>query len=99
MTSLIPLFSLILILNFLVIIKINYLSELLNIVDKPDGILKKHKEKVFLMGGPIIYLNLSIIFIFALFNKNFNEFFFYFNSYYEFIIFYIISSFFFSLVL
>lgn len=95
MSNLVFFLSFILILNFFIIIKINFLSELLNIVDKPDGILKKHKKKVFLMGGPIIFLNLTLVFLFTIFDNNFNEYFFYFNSYNQFIIFYFLSTCFF----
>ena len=95
MNSLIFFFSLIISLNFLIIYKINYLSKILNIVDKPDGVLKKHSKKVFLMGGPIIFLNLSVLFIFFLIDKNFEKYFFHLNFYSEFIIFYFMSTCFF----
>lgn len=95
MTSLIFYFSLIIFLNLIVFYKINYLSNIFNVVDKPDGKLKKHKKEVFLMGGPIIFLNLSTIFIVNLFDKNIEIDLFYFNFHKEFIIFYLISSCFF----
>ena len=53
--------------NFIIYKNVNSLSSLLNLVDKPDGKLKKHSKDVFLIGGPIIFFNLSVIFLFIFF--------------------------------
>ena len=58
------LFVLLFFLNMILLLNINYISKFLNIIDKPDKFLKKHKKDTFLMGGPIIFFNLSIVFLY-----------------------------------
>jgi len=48
-------------LNTFIILKIQKLSKIINIFDKPDNILKKHKSKVALIGGVILAFNLILI--------------------------------------
>ena len=62
-----------LIINFIIYKNINSISSLFNLVDKPDDHLKKHSNNVFLMGGPIIFFNLSIIFLLIFLSENFKE--------------------------
>ena len=47
-------FSILLINNFLIFIKLKKLSKIINIFDKPDKHLKKHKSNVPLLGGIIV---------------------------------------------
>ncbi len=85
-----------LIINFIILKKINTLSAFFNIIDKPDGNLKKHSKNVFLMGGPIIFFNFTLIFLFVSLNDNFKEI--YIDNLFketEFSIFYLLCFFFF----
>ena len=52
-----------LILNILIFLKISQISKYINIFDRPDGNLKKHRFNTPLLGGVIIFLNLSLIFL------------------------------------
>jgi UDP-GlcNAc:undecaprenyl-phosphate GlcNAc-1-phosphate transferase len=56
------LLSLIIILNVLFYLNLNKFSKIINIFDKPDNKLKKHKTKVPLLGGVIVITNLFFIF-------------------------------------
>ena len=56
-----------LIFNFLIFINLNRLSKIININDKPDGKLKKHKSTVPLLGGTIFLLNFLILILVNLF--------------------------------
>ncbi len=85
-----------LIINLLIYKNINPISSLFNLVDKPDDHLKKHSNNVFLMGGPIIFFNLSIIFLLIFLSENFKEIFIgQILSKIEFFIFYLLSFLFF----
>ena len=66
-------------------------------MDKPDGKRKLHKKPVPLAGGAIIFLNLTLYFIFISNNQNllFNEIIF--KNYENFVLFFVISFFIFSL--
>ena len=66
-------------------------------LDKPDGKRKLHKKPVPLAGGSIIFLNLTLYFIFISNNQNllFNEIIF--KNYENFVLFFVISFFIFSL--
>ncbi len=82
--------------NFIIYKNVNSLSSLLNLVDKPDGKLKKHSKDVFLIGGPIIFFNLSVIFLFIFFSEDLREI--YVGDFFkksEFLTFYILSILFF----
>ena len=50
-----------LILNIFIFLNISKISKYINIFDRPDGILKKHPFKIPLLGGVILFLNLSLI--------------------------------------
>jgi UDP-GlcNAc:undecaprenyl-phosphate GlcNAc-1-phosphate transferase len=50
-----------LILNIFIFLKISKISKFINIFDRPDGDLKKHRFNTPLLGGVIILLNLSLI--------------------------------------
>mgnify|MGYP005660456941 CR=1 FL=1 len=52
-------------LNFIIFINFNKIANRLNFYDKPDHKLKKHKSKVALLGGIIVFINL---FLFLLIN-------------------------------
>ena len=45
-------------------------SNILNIYDKPDNQIKLHHSNVALLGGPIIFLNLAILFFFLIIDSN-----------------------------
>ena len=60
-------------LNLIFIIKFEFISNLVNIFDKPDNQLKLHKKIIPLLGGIIFLINLILVFIFQFF---FSEFFF-----------------------
>tara|TARA_B100000989_G_scaffold298764_1_gene289693 strand:+ start:10868 stop:11869 length:1002 start_codon:yes stop_codon:yes gene_type:complete len=47
--------------NIIFFLKFDDISKIFNIIDKPDGKLKRHKEKVSLLGGFIIISNLYLI--------------------------------------
>lgn len=83
---------LLILLNFHISKKLKNLSIKFNLIDKPDGILKKHLESNYLIGGPLIFINLTIIFVFILFNNELLNF--YFGNLYttnQFIYFYLIT--------
>jgi UDP-GlcNAc:undecaprenyl-phosphate GlcNAc-1-phosphate transferase len=85
-----------LLINYLIYKNIDLLSSSFNLVDEPDNDLKKHSNTVFLMGGPIIFFNLSIIFLFIFLSENFKEI--YIGKLFdkrEFIVFYLLSFLFF----
>ena len=46
------------ILNSLIVYKLDQIASLINIYDKPDNKLKKHKSDVPLLGGVIFLFNL-----------------------------------------
>ena len=52
-----------LLLNFFIFINYNKIANKLNFFDKPDKELKRHKSKVPLLGGVIIFVNLFIFFL------------------------------------
>ena len=56
-------FVFLLILNLFIIFYIDELAKLINIYDKPDNKLKLHKKKTPILGGFILVINFSIIFI------------------------------------
>ncbi len=60
-------FLLVLILNLLFIFNIKKISQLINIFDMPDNILKKHKFNVPLLGGFFIVCNLLLYFLAEIF--------------------------------
>jgi UDP-GlcNAc:undecaprenyl-phosphate GlcNAc-1-phosphate transferase len=49
-------------LNFIIFLKIDRISVLINLYDIPDNKLKKHKSSTPLLGGLIFFLNLLLIF-------------------------------------
>ena len=57
------LFIFIILLNFSVILYNKKITKMLNLYDTPDGIRKLHKQKIPLIGGFIILINIIIIFI------------------------------------
>ena len=63
----IKIFSILLLNNLLILINFKKLSKIINIFDKPDKNLKKHKSNVPLLGGVIIVINLIILLIFSIF--------------------------------
>ena len=69
----IKIFSILLLNNLLIIINFKKLSKIINIFDKPDKNLKKHKSNVPLLGGVIIVINLIILLIFSIFFEIFFE--------------------------
>ena len=66
----IKIFSILLINNFLIFIKLKKLSKIINIFDKPDKHLKKHKSNVPLLGGIIVIANLFILSFSMIFFEN-----------------------------
>ena len=56
-------FVFLLIMNLFIIFYIDGLSKLINIYDTPDNKLKLHKKKTPILGGFILVINFSIIFI------------------------------------
>ena len=92
------LFVILIVIN-LFILKFNKnLSKLINIYDEPDKKIKLHFSKTPLLGGPIIYLNIIILFLFSSINvnKNANIFLNEVNIYgFDLILFFLISSCFF----
>ena len=66
----IKIFSILLINNFLIFIKLKKLSKIINIFDKPDKRLKKHKSNVPLLGGIIVIINLFILSFSMIFFEN-----------------------------
>jgi UDP-N-acetylmuramyl pentapeptide phosphotransferase/UDP-N-acetylglucosamine-1-phosphate transferase len=59
----VELISIYLILNTLIFINFNKISKLINIFDKPDNKLKKHKINTPLLGGVIMLFNLIVFFL------------------------------------
>ena len=58
--------------NLLLLLKLKKISQILNIYDYPDGKLKLHEIKTPIIGGFILIMNFSIIFIYQIFfQKNF----------------------------
>ena len=53
--------------NILVFFNLKKISNIINIYDKPDKYLKKHKSNVPLLGGIIIILNILIYFLLSFF--------------------------------
>jgi UDP-N-acetylmuramyl pentapeptide phosphotransferase/UDP-N-acetylglucosamine-1-phosphate transferase len=51
-------------LNFIIYLKIDKISVLINLYDRPDNKLKKHKSSTPLLGGLIFFLNLFLIIFF-----------------------------------
>ena len=49
-----------LVLNFIFFSNFNYISKKIGIFDKPDNKLKRHKKKISLLGGTLIFLNVLI---------------------------------------
>ena len=66
----IQLFSVFLIINLLIYINLNKLSTFININDKPDGKLKKHKNVIPLLGGSIFFINFFAFILFSIFSNN-----------------------------
>ena len=60
-------FFLLITINFFFIIFKDIISISLNIYDKPNNILKKHKSKVPILGGLQIFINISILFLYYIF--------------------------------
>ena len=55
---------LLIIFNFIIFTRISEISKYLNIYDKPDNELKKHSFNTPLLGGVIMFLNLSAIYLY-----------------------------------
>ena len=64
----IKIFSILLLNNLLILIYLKKISKIVNIFDKPDKHLKKHKSNVPLLGGVIMIINLLILSIFSIFS-------------------------------
>ena len=89
----VELISIYLILNTLIFINFNKISKLINIFDKPDNKLKKHKINTPLLGGVIMLLNLIVFFLLKpIFEYKIIEFNISYRSYFS-IIFFILSFF------
>lgn len=73
------LFTIILVINLIFLIKFQQINKIFKIIDKPDGKLKKHKDPVSLLGGLVILLNMYLIIFliqffgleYLIFEKNF----------------------------
>ena len=65
-------FFLIFLVNLILFYNFKKLSKFLNIYDKPDDILKKHSKTAFPLGGIILYLNLTLLFILDLISSKLN---------------------------
>ena len=61
------LFLIVFISNILILLKLKRIANYLNIFDKPDNKLKKHKSSVPLLGGIIMVTNFLIIILILLF--------------------------------
>ena len=71
----IEIFSILFLSNLFILINFEKFSKLINIFDKPDKHLKKHKSNVPLLGGAIIIINLVIFLILSIFFESpFEEF-------------------------
>ena len=57
-------------LNLIIFLKIDELSKILNIYDKPDNKLKLHKTNIPIIGGIILALNFSVLFFYQIFFLN-----------------------------
>ena len=55
------------ILNLIIFFSFKKLSKIINIYDLPDKKLKLHKKKIAIIGGVILVINLSIIFLYQIF--------------------------------
>ena len=66
----ITIFSILFLNNLLIFIYLKKFSKFINIFDKPDKYLKKHKSNVPLLGGIIILINLMVFFFLLLFFEN-----------------------------
>ena len=53
-------------LNLLILLNYKRISNLFNIFDKPDGKLKLHKTKIPIVGGIILIINFTILFIYQI---------------------------------
>ena len=62
-------FIILLLSNLLIFFNLKKFSNFVNIYDKPDQYLKKHKSNVPLLGGIIIIINLLILFLLKYFLK------------------------------
>ena len=51
------------VLNFIIVFNLEKLSKCVNIYDKPDNLLKKHKSSVPLVGGVIMMINILMYII------------------------------------
>lgn len=60
-------FILLILLNLLIFFNFEKLSKIINIYDIPDKKLKLHKKKTAIMGGLILAVNFSILFIYQIF--------------------------------
>ena len=63
----IEIFSILFLSNLFILINFKKFSKLINIFDKPDKHLKKHKSNVPLLGGAITIINLIIFLILSVF--------------------------------
>jgi UDP-GlcNAc:undecaprenyl-phosphate GlcNAc-1-phosphate transferase len=63
-------FFLLIFINIIIFLNFSKISKLLNIFDCPDNVRKFHKKPIAILGGPIIFLSLLIIFIFGYFFNN-----------------------------
>ena len=63
----IEIFSILFLSNLFILINFEKFSKLINIFDKPDKHLKKHKSNVPLLGGAITIINLIIFLILSVF--------------------------------
>ena len=63
----IELFLIAIVLNFCFFFYIKKIKNFVNIFDKPDNKLKKHKSKTPLLGGIIIMMNLCLLVLLSLF--------------------------------
>ena len=59
-------FFLFLILNLFFILNLKKISQIFNIYDYPDGKLKLHKAKIPIVGGLILAINLTLIFLYQI---------------------------------
>lgn len=56
--------------NLIYIYFFDYFSKKVNIYDTPDKIRKKHKKKIPLAGGILLFTNFLILFFFQLFSDS-----------------------------
>ena len=90
--SLLILSGFLFILNFILYLNINRLTLFINIYDRPDGKLKKHKKKIPPLGGIIFFINFIFFIILELVFLNIFE---NFNKRELFSLLFMVSSFFF----